>query len=105
MEITWQLIMNHAYLRTLTSCKSLPIIISYNIIFTLLPQIIDHAQWRIQDLEKGGTILYKIVYIGSCWKHIATVEPLIKATPEMRPPLYKGHFARSQMCILIQINP
>ena len=34
-----------------------------------------------------------------------TVEPLIKATPEMRPPLYKGHFARSQMCILIQINP
>ena len=34
-----------------------------------------------------------------------TVEPLIKATPEMRPPLYKGHFTRSQMCILIQINP
>ena len=35
----------------------------------------------------------------------STVEPLTKATPEMRPPLYKGHFARSQMCILIQINP
>ena len=34
-----------------------------------------------------------------------TVEPLIKATPEMRPPLYKGHFARPLMCILIQINP
>ena len=34
-----------------------------------------------------------------------TVEPLIKATPEMRPPHYKGHFARSQMCILIKINP
>ena len=27
----------------------------------------------------------------------STVEPLIKATPDVRPPLYKGHFTESQM--------
>ena len=31
-----------------------------------------------------------------------TVEPLIKATPDVRAPLYTGHFAES---LLVQINP
>ena len=34
-----------------------------------------------------------------------TVELLIKATPDARTPLYKGHFAESQMHFLVRINP
>ena len=33
----------------------------------------------------------------SLFKVYTTVEPLIKATPDARTPLYKGHFAESQM--------
>jgi hypothetical protein len=32
------------------------------------------------------------------WLPSSTVEPLIKATPDARPPLYKGHLVGSQMC-------
>ena len=34
-----------------------------------------------------------------------TVEPLIKATPGVRTPLYKGHFAESQVTLISGADP
>ena len=56
--------------------------------FVLFQNVLD---WRFHS-KNGyfGQYNYIILYV-------ATVEPLIKATTDVRTPLYKGHPAESQM--------